>query len=431
MAIPRRIILLGALFFFALFSLGFIQYAPAEVQQSVKEYAKIPSWQYNPATEEADLVSLPDQLASGQAATPEPPSDGTQVDSTAEERFAFLEDSLSDQFPAISHGYPVIRPQNVFQHTAKTEHLKTNLFIAFGRNWFMLHQCIVSFIAAGWPASDITVFDNSGVMAANLHGQLTVDNPAYVNVSRLTELGVKYERIPTLLTFSQLQNFYLSTAISRGLDYYFWGHMDVTILTDEERTPYKSFYEMMVEDLVDVIKDYDNWALHFYSFDWLTLVNVKTYNLMGGWDVAIPYYTSDCDFYSRVMMWGDETHNGWNLLSIDEPKSSIYDTSQPIQDLSAFFPESASEELNSARYQKLRNTLKFDMEQKGGGDDRNHWQNRQAGGQKDPYFRSTWIRDESFKRLDAMGKEVFEMKWHTGGGCQAHGIGKVLADMYN
>lgn len=219
--------------------------------------------------------------------------------------------------------------------------------------------------------------------------------------------------------------------MSRGLDYYFWSHKDVKILADEERVPYKSFYELILDDLLEVSQNFDNWALHFYSFDWLTLVNVKTYDLMGGWDVAIPYYTSDCDFYSRVMMWGDETNNGWNLLSIDSPKSSIYDTSQPLNDLRVFFPLSRTEELGSARYQKLKRTLQYDMAQKGGGDERNIWQNRQKGGQNEPYFRSSWIRDESFRRLDALGKEIFELKWHTGGGCQAHGIGKVLADMYN
>lgn len=416
---PRRVVLLGALLSLILFSLALLRFGPVG---EVKDYARKFPWQSSLALNEGI-----DSISEGLDAIDSPSIDSEEP---APDLYPFLEDSLEGQLPT-TFQKSLIRPENVYITTPETEHLQTNLFIAFGRNWFMLHQCIVSYIAAGWPASNITVFDNSGVMAANLRGQLHVDNPAYVDVKRLNDLGVNYERLPTLLTFSQLQNFYLSTAISRGLDYYFWGHMDVTILADEENTPYKSFYELIIDDLVEVVKDYDNWALHFYSFDWLTLVNVKTYDIMGGWDIAIPYYTSDCDFYSRVMMWGDETHNGWNLLSIDPPKSSIYDTSQPLKDLSVFFPASSDEELGSPRYQKLKNTLQADMSKKGGGDERNTWQNRQDGGKDDPYFRSTWIRDESFRRLNDMGKEVFEMKWHTDGGCQAHGIGKVLADMYN
>lgn len=123
--------------------------------------------------------------------------------------YSFLDDSLEVQFPT-SPASQLIHPQIIFQTNSNNSQLQTNLFIAFGRNWFMLQQCVVSYIAAGWPANNITVFDNLGVMAANLRGQLNADNPAYVDVKRLTDLGVSYERIPTLLTF---YNYKTSTSV--------------------------------------------------------------------------------------------------------------------------------------------------------------------------------------------------------------------------
>lgn len=423
----RRITLLLGLSIILVLSLSALHLGPEEYTNIAKAQLSRP---FGSAIDAATLeIEEPVEVKEPEA--------GAEVAAAAEDSdlpaaldiYAFQEDTLADQFPSIaSTGYQV--PEyNVYTHNATTENLHTKLFIAFGRNWFVLHQCVVSYIAAGWPASDITIFDNSGTMNSNQLGALSIDNPAYANVTRLTELGVSYERVPTLLTFSQLQNYFLSTAMSRNLTYYFWSHMDVSILADEETEPYQSFYAKIIDDLVRTTKNMDNWALHFYAFDWLTLVNVNSYNKMGGWDVAIPYYTSDCDFYSRVVMWGEETGNGYELLSVDVGK--IYDMSLPIANLDLFFPESGKSKLASPRYQKLKRTLDYDSTQKGNGDARNTWQNRQSGGHDDPYFKSTWIRDESFRRLNDMGRDVFEMKWHTGGACPAHTDGRKLKDMYN
>lgn len=109
---------------------------------------------------------------------------------------------------------------------------KTPLFISFTRNWPLLQQCVLSYITSGWPPEDIYVVDNTGTMKSNFPpGKLTLQNPFYLNMQRLTEVfGVNAIYTPTLLTFAQLQNFYLFTALERGWDYFWWSHSKYTFL---------------------------------------------------------------------------------------------------------------------------------------------------------------------------------------------------------
>jgi hypothetical protein len=103
----------------------------------------------------------------------------------------------------------------------------TPLFIGFTRNWRILQQVVVSYITAGWPPSDIYVIENTGVMDSNKRGLLSLQNPFFLNHTRLNMLGVNVLVTPTLLTFAQLQNFYLYTSIENKWGHYFWSHMDV------------------------------------------------------------------------------------------------------------------------------------------------------------------------------------------------------------
>ena len=103
---------------------------------------------------------------------------------------------------------------------------KTPLFIGFTRSWPLLQQCVLSYITSGWPPEDIYVVDNTGTMKSNFPPQkLTLQNPHYLNVQRLTDLfGVNVISTPTLLSFAQLQNFYIFTALEKGWDYFWWSH---------------------------------------------------------------------------------------------------------------------------------------------------------------------------------------------------------------
>jgi hypothetical protein len=102
----------------------------------------------------------------------------------------------------------------------------TPLFIGFTRNWPLLQQAVFSYITSGWPPEDIYVVDNTGTMRSNSPpGQLTLQNPFYLNVQRLTDVfGVNIIYTPTLLSFAQLQNFYIFTAVEHGWDYFWWSH---------------------------------------------------------------------------------------------------------------------------------------------------------------------------------------------------------------
>lgn len=101
---------------------------------------------------------------------------------------------------------------------------KTPLFVGFTRNWRLLQQTVVSYINSGWPPEDIYVVENTGVMHSNRDGLLGLQNPFFLNHTRLHMLGVNILVTPTLLTFAQLQNFYLYTSLEKNWDHYFWSH---------------------------------------------------------------------------------------------------------------------------------------------------------------------------------------------------------------
>ncbi|KAF7881795.1 uncharacterized protein EAF02_006483 [Botrytis sinoallii] len=164
---------------------------------------------------------------------------------------------IKDNFPLAMNArsaadLPPIPPWN----KPPTPHVKekTPLFIAFTRNWPLLQQTVVSWITSGWPAEDIYVVENTGTMRSNEFGRLSLQNPFFLNHTRLHMLGVNVIVTPTLYTFAQLQNFFLWTAIEKDLETYFWSHMDIVPITFEEDTSasdnysgHKTIYQHAVE----------------------------------------------------------------------------------------------------------------------------------------------------------------------------------------
>lgn len=102
---------------------------------------------------------------------------------------------IPDPFPLLSQNPPPSR--NLLQPPRANRPPKihvpeqTPLFIGFTRNWPQLLQCVVSYVAAGWPAEDIWVVENTGAMDANARGRLTLQNPFYLNHTQLGMLGVR------------------------------------------------------------------------------------------------------------------------------------------------------------------------------------------------------------------------------------------------
>jgi hypothetical protein len=202
---------------------------------------------------------------------------------------------IVDNFPlaAAAHSasdLPSIPSWNV----PPSPHVKENtpLFIGFTRNWRLLQQVVVSYITSGWPPSDIYVVENTGVINANKDSLLSLQNPFFLNHTRLEMLGVNVLVTPTLFTFAQLQSFYLYESVQRGWSTYFWSHMDVVAVSMEGKDDggfkgeFKSIYTRCVEALREVG---GRWAMRFFSYDRLALVNVDAFIEVGGWDTMIPF----------------------------------------------------------------------------------------------------------------------------------------------
>ena len=220
---------------------------------------------------------------------------------------------------------------------------KTPLFIGFTRNWRLLQQVVVSYITAGWPPEDIYVVENTGVLDANKLGQLSLQNPFFLNHTRLEMLGVNVLITPTLFTFAQLQNFYLWTSTIEKWTYYFWSHMDVVAIPFEQNylkdhpdvdvtskdlkfDDFKSVYDNCVAALREVLATPDlRWAMRFFSYDRLALVNVSSFREIGGWDTMIPFYMTDCDMHARLEMAKFDIQ--------ERPAGSIYDVASSLDDL--------------------------------------------------------------------------------------------------
>ena len=266
---------------------------------------------------------------------------------------AYVPPPVKDPFPALATSAPPpIPPYNVPEKDGWKKlglEVAPPLLIGFTRSWPMLLQTVVSYIVAGWPPDQIYVVENTGAQRANEQGLLSPQHPFYLNHTTLTaRLGVRVLRTPVLLSFAQLQNFYLALALERGWPYYFWSHMDVLALSHEDglgdddaarartragQPGYRSLYARCLDELVRARADDPRWALRFFAYDHLTLQNPRALEDVGAWDTLIPYYMTDCDFYSRLAM------RGWSQA--DANCGIITDTSSHLDDLRALYRDPA------------------------------------------------------------------------------------------
>lgn len=314
-------------------------------------------------------------------------------------------------FPSIGASFmPQVASYNLRDEPAR---IRTPLFIGFTRNHQLLEQTVLSYIAAGWPREDIIVVDNSGTMDANSQGLLSKDNPFFLDYQLYRSVyGVSILQTPTLLSFAQLMNFYLRTAIAQRWLFFFWSHMDVAVLSDETATPYKSFHTQVTELLTSLgygggsVRN--DWAVKFFAYDWLTLVNVDAWRTIGAWDTFIPYYAGDCDYYSRIAMHG---------YSKDDAKAGhIYDVSSVLSDPKAkLFPSSPDEQLNSKRFQEVKDELDALMKDKWREKDvlRNSWQDSSRGGEGEPWTYNPRAFQHMWWHTAEDGKTLYAKKWGT------------------
>ncbi|KAG6017970.1 hypothetical protein E4U41_004083 [Claviceps citrina] len=326
------------------------------------------------------------------------------------------------------------------------------LLIGFTRGWPMLLQAVVSYLTAGWPAEQIYVVENTGTQWANPRGRLSLQNPFYLDHGLLLgRLGVRVVQTPVLLSFAQLQNFYVHLAHQQQWPQYFWSHMDVVALSWEDghegrprpgEDGYRSLYENALAELNATLRSGDDvrWATRFFAYDAFTLVNRAAYDDVGGWDTHIPYYMTDCDMHSRLLM-----HN-WTLA--DRAAGIIADVSTALKDLRVLYRDPGAEmgftdpnpappgeepagagaaarrrraENNggggpppadaAAYWQRLRETVAEMERYKHGSRGRNTWQAGQRGGQGEPYYYPSRGVQTSFEMLTEAGRRIYAEKW--------------------
>lgn len=368
----------------------------------------------------------------------------------------YIPPPIADPFPLLSTS-KALPPVPEWNRPRKGLHKEYDLptapplLIGFTRTWPILLQAVVSYITAGWPPSQIYVVENTGVHLANTRGELSLQNPFYLNHTQLAALGVNIVQTPVLLNFAQLQNFFLNLAITRDWPYYFWSHQDVLTLSYEDGldgvTPpydqpgYKSVYELGCEALSDARANDDHWAVRFFAYDHLALVNPEAYAAVGGWDTLIPYYLTDCDMHSRLLM------DNWTML--DRAAGTVTDTSTALVDLVALYRDpslkpdlldpnppapapTGTDDANkpTARKQKregfdgkksgdpnldyyfaLRHVSDRMFWYKHGDRGRNTWQAGQHGGQGEPFYYPAEGLAEGIDVITEAGREVYRRKW--------------------
>lgn len=395
---------------------------------------------------------------------------------------------VHDPFPSLLHSDPPsIPPWNVPKANLHAQYnlpYAPPLIIGFTRSWPILLQAVTSYLAAGWPPSQIYVIENTGVQQSNEHGLLTLQNPFYCNYTILKgKLGVNVIRSPVLMSFAQLQNYFVYLAQQNNWDWYFWSHMDVLALGYEDglegeeksaagQENYKSLYERCLHSLQQALDGpYEKkWSLRFFAYDHLALVNRKAYEDVGGWDTWIPYYMSDCDMHTRLDM------KGWK--GEDAQAGIVTDTSTVLKDLRALYrvpgieidfldpnppppppPPTKEDEKDNIRrqrqdlwgektqnnvsnrtdvlvqpdpayYKRLRDVSDRMFHYKHGERGRNTWHEGQRGGQGEPFYYPARGIQMGFDIMVEAGRTVFGEKWgHRG--CDIGDRGLKFEDQWN
>ncbi|KAK4222128.1 hypothetical protein QBC38DRAFT_490556 [Podospora fimiseda] len=269
--------------------------------------------------------------------------------------FPLLATSTADPPPVPK--YNVARPK---MHEEYGLDRPPPLYIGFTRQWPMLLQAVVSYITAGWPADNIYVVENTGVHNKNKEGKLSLQNPFYLNHTTLHRLGINVVQTPVLLSFAQMQNFFLNLAYENDHPYYFYSHQDVLVFSFEEgfdlggrpgdrdwewydetekqevsfapqagQPGYRTIYANCLRDLNTAVKRKERWGFRFYQFDHLCLVNREAMESIGGWDTMIPYYSTDCDIMAKMKV------DGWTMRH--RRVGIINDVSAVMDDLESLY----------------------------------------------------------------------------------------------
>ncbi|KAK5082543.1 hypothetical protein LTR70_007649 [Exophiala xenobiotica] len=270
----------------------------------------------------------------------------------------------------------------------------------------MLVQTLVSYLAQGWPPSQIVIFDNTGHATENAEGSTDPYMHYFLNHTHIRYVyGVAVYAISRRLTFAECQNLFLHVAQREDIYDFFWAHQDVVVMQDE--TLYPSLFEAVVAEKRELVRKFGtrsrNWAVGYFDYDKLAHVNVLAADVIGLWDIRIPYYPSDCDYYGRARRAG--------LYIFDFPAARFFDVAVCLTNPQELF---ASAGVSAQR--RLESTLKSMAVSKAAGDRwwhfwlsdrRNIWQGRNADGSISPDFGDGW------RQQIVAGRKFFKHKWGT------------------
>lgn len=308
--------------------------------------------------------------------------------------------------------------------------------------WPLLQQVVLSYITSGWPPEDIYVVENTGTFHSNKLSQLSLQNPFFLNHTRLDLFGVNILITPSLFSFAQLQTYFLFTAYEKGWKYYFWSHMDVIAVTEEHLNG--SLHSRAHKILQDTLSpDYlldpntgvkNEWGIRFFAYDWLALNNVEAFMKIGGWDTFISYYTADCDMHERFSM------DGIKMETADAGR--IFDVGASI-DLNLLFRKKAGkvaktgkemdaleeDERGGKGYEDYIAKVEEAVQAKNNKDGRNSWQGRQTGGEGEPFYRDPRGFQWNLEKAIETGVNSYQEKWgHTK--CGLIAAGRVPSDAW-
>jgi hypothetical protein len=105
-------------------------------------------------------------------------------------------------------------------------------------------------------------------------------------------------------------------AVQRGCDALLFMHDDAEAVGD---TP-----ERLIAWLEAAAHDARRWGVAFTRYDCLAALNTRMIREVGDWDVVLPQYFSDCDYYRRVQLAGFELiETGLPVVHIDQGSNTL------------------------------------------------------------------------------------------------------------
>ena len=242
----------------------------------------------------------------------------------------------------------------------------------------------------GWPPSQIVVFDNTGLALENSAGTNARDQPTYLNYSHLQQTyGVAIYKLLVRHSFSQGQNALLRFAQIHELPDFFWAHQDILVRSESDASP--SLYDNIITMkrlLHEKFLSQSDWAFVWFDYDNLSHVNVAAASAIGLWDIFIPYYFSDCDYYRRARQH--------HLAIVDFYAGPIWSLAGCVDQHLWTDPSRLDTLLPKLVQEKRRDES-----------GRSRWQGMLPDGKRTDDF------GEGFQAMVEAGKRVFKLKWGT------------------